>query len=113
MVLGHVGEDEVLEADVGDDPSGVEDRPRSCARAPSSGGRCGSLGPRPGRAGIDRRSRRGPVSSLWLGQQLVDGAGELHPAVGHDDEVVADPLDVGEQVRRQDDGRLPVGDRAP
>ena len=104
-VRGHVGEDEVLEPDVGDDPRGSRIGPvvrtstvvcRSVWLARTT---TWSLG-------IERSSRRGPVSSLCCDEELVDRAGELHLALGHHDQVVADPLDVGEQVRRQDDGRL-------
>ena len=44
------------------------------------------------------------------GQQVVDVAGDLHLRVDQDDEVVAGPLDVGDQVRGEHDAELLVGD---
>lgn len=43
-------------------------------------------------------------------QEIVDGTFEPHAAGGEDDEVIADALDVREQVRRQDDRGAVLGD---
>ena len=40
-----------------------------------------------------------------LGQQVLDVAAQLDPGRGQHDEVVADPLQVGDQVRGQDHGQ--------
>ena len=55
-------------------------------------------------------SRRGAGQPVVRGQQLVDVAGDLHARGDQDDEVVADPLQVGDQVRGQDDAELVLGD---
>jgi hypothetical protein len=44
-------------------------------------------------------------------EDVVHVAGELDPGTGKHDEVVADPLQVAEQVRGQDDCRFQLGDR--
>ncbi|MGB2569380.1 hypothetical protein ACPFP2_13135 [Micromonospora citrea] len=44
------------------------------------------------------------------GDQVVDDAGELHPGGGEHDQVVADPFQVGQQVRGEQHGRLRLGD---
>ncbi len=49
-------------------------------------------------AGSVAGSRRGPVS-----RQLIDVPGDLHPGGDEHDQVVADPLQVGHQVRGHDD----------
>ena len=41
---------------------------------------------------------------------LLDRADELRPAGGEDDEVVADALEVGDDVGREDDRQLALGD---
>ena len=55
-------------------------------------------------------SRRGPVSRWWVASSVVDVAGELDPRVDQHDQVVADPLEVGDQVRGQHDAELVLGD---
>ena len=44
------------------------------------------------------------------GQQVVDLAGDLDPGVDQHDEVVADPFQVGDQVRGEHDAELVLGD---
>ena len=58
------------------------------------------------RGGVAARSGE-PVMG---GQQRVDVAGELHAGVDEHDEVVADALQVGDQVGGQDDAELVLGD---
>ena len=43
-------------------------------------------------------------------EQLVDLAGELHAGVDEDDEVVADPFEVGDEMRGEDDAHPMLGD---
>ena len=61
---------------------------------------------------LDRRgvlARAG--QDLVLGQQRVDVAAQLDPGRGQHDQVVADPFQVGDQVRGQQDGQAAVGHR--
>ena len=46
------------------------------------------------------------VSSL----ELLNVAGDTDPSVHEDHDVLAHALDIGEHVRRQDDGRAVLGD---
>jgi hypothetical protein len=63
---------------------------------------------------VDVRDR-GRLTSL-AGEQpvarenLVDGTGELPVALGEDHDVVADPLEVGDDVRREKNGHPALGD---
>jgi hypothetical protein len=50
-----------------------------------------------------------PGQYVMRGEQLVDRAGYLHPRRDQDDEVVADPLQVGHQVRGHHHAELLVG----
>ena len=61
-------------------------------------------------AGRVAGSRRGPVSRWCVAEQLVDLAGDPHAGVDEHDQVVADPLEVGDQVRGQHDADLVLGD---
>ena len=83
-------------------PSRSRRRGRSPARAGSSAARCGSRGSPRGRArrrGVRARAGEQTVA----GEDLLDRAGELRAAVGEDDQVIADALEVGDDVRREDD----------
>ncbi|HZJ66542.1 MAG TPA: hypothetical protein VFD36_23705, partial [Kofleriaceae bacterium] len=55
----------------------------------------------PGGVGLDHDVELGVAAARAA--QLVDRAGEPHRAAVHDHGLVADPLDVGQQVRRQHD----------
>ena len=44
-------------------------------------------------------SRRGPISRRCELQEVVDLAGHLEPRVHEPDQVVADPLQVGDEMR--------------
>ena len=57
----------------------------------------GRIGARPGEQ---------PVA----GDDLVDRAGELDPRLREDDEVIADPLEVGDDVRGEDHRHAGLGD---
>ena len=107
--LLHVREDEVLQAELADRPGRVEDRRVGAdhARALPVGVARGDdllVGGQPG------RSRRGPGEPVVRGQQLVDVAGDLHPGVDQHDQVVADPLEVGDQVGGEHHAELVLGD---
>ncbi len=45
------------------------------------------------------------------GEQVVDVVGQHHPPARHHDEVVTDPLDVGDEVGRQHHRQVVLGDR--
>ena len=59
-----------------------------------------------------QRRRVAPRSGeqVVVGQQVVDVAGQPHPGGHQHDQVVADPLQVGHQVRRQDHAHALVHD---
>jgi hypothetical protein len=92
-----VGEDDVLEADLLDRPGGVDDRLLGAneQRALTVGVRlldhllasrqpC-AVAPRPAQPAVG-------------GEELVDLAGELDVTFGDEDQVVADALEVGDQM---------------
>jgi len=58
--------------------------------------------------------QRGPWWELFddpvLGEQGLDVVGQAELPVGDDDQAVAHPLEVGDEVRRQDHGEVAVGD---
>ena len=107
--LAHVGEHQVLEADLRDRPGGVQHR---------AGGAHQQRGLHVGVAGRDDLQavrQRGRVSA-WAeqqvvgGQQLVYRPGDAHPRADKHDQVVADPFQVRDQVRGQHHGQLLLGD---
>ena len=55
-------------------------------------------------------SARTPVSTRWLATMLSISPGELHLRRREDDEVIAHPLEVGDDVRREDDRHARLGD---
>ena len=63
---------------------------------------CWSLGRRAGRV-----AARQPMVG---GQQLLDVPSDLDPRADEDDEVVTDPLEVGDEVRGEDHARAVLGD---
>ena len=105
----HVGEQKLLEADGIDGPGGIDDRPvgdgehRQLAPAVALANHlahAADRAERPPRAGQE------PVRL----EQLVDVPLEADAAAGQQHDVVADALDVGDDVRRDDDGRTELGD---
>ena len=52
----------------------------------------------------------GPGEQVMRGQQVAHLPGELHPGGDEHDQVVADPLQVGDQVRGQHDAEPLLGD---
>lgn len=96
--VGQVGQDDVLQADVAHRPAGVGDR--AVGAHQQRGLPVGVAGPDHVRDAADRiavvpRADQLPVR----GHQVVDRAGELHLGGVEHDQVVADALQVGQQVR--------------
>ncbi len=77
------------------------------------------VGLRPGTLGLDDAQRSGAAIRLGggagqdtvTGEQVLDLTSHLHLAAGQHDEVVGDPLQVGERVRGQQHGHAVVGHR--
>src|ERR1022692_4653745 len=104
----HVGQDQVLQADLAGGPRGVVARASGAdqQRALPAGvaGRDDLPVSRPG-AGI----AAGPGELAVRGEQFPDLAGELDPGGDDHDQEVADPLQVGDQVRGHHDADLVPG----
>ena len=63
-------------------------------------------------APLDRRGVLARADQdLMLGQHRVNVAAQLDPGRGQQDEVVADPFEIGDQMRGQHDGEAAVGHR--
>ena len=106
----HVGEHEVLQSEPADRPRRIEDR---AVGADHHGGLPIGVAGRDdllvARQGVDVPARAGqPVVG---GEQLLDVALDPHLGVDQHDEVVADPFQVGDHVRGQQDAELVLGDR--
>lgn len=71
-------------------------------------GVCGLEHPHPLREALRVTAGRGQPEVG--GDQVVDVSGELDPGGDQGDQVVADPLQVGDQVRGEDDGGAVLGD---
>src|SRR5437868_1902503 len=105
----HVGEQEVLEADGLDRPRRVDDRTlddREQRQLPPAVPLPDDLPDAPDRT---QRATRAGEQAMRVEQRL-DVALEAHPAAGEQHDVVADALDVRDDVRRDDDGRPGLGD---
>ena len=64
---------------------------------------------------LEARRQGGRVAAragqpVVAGEQLVDVAGELHAGRDKHDQVVAHPLEIGDQMRRQHDADAVLGD---
>ena len=106
----HVGEDDVLQPHLGHLPGRIEDRtvhPNEKARLSS---RLGRLDDREAGFDLGQAPARTDQCAM-LGEHLVDVAAELGPRSGEKDQVVTDPLEVVQQVRRHDDRKTPIGHR--
>ena len=106
----HVRQHEVLQAELGDGPRRVEDRGARCGRRGWSAGRCGWRTTTCWSAGSVCVVAAGPGQPVVGGEQRLDLAGEPHLGVDEHDEVVADPLEVGDDVRGEHDAELLLGD---
>ena len=109
----HVGEHQVLEADCSTRSRPGRGSGRRCARSACvcrsvwlAEMTCWSLGER-------CRVAAGAGEPVVRGQQLVDVAGQLDPGADEHDQVVADPFQVGDQVRGQHDADAPGPRRSP
>jgi hypothetical protein len=107
--LRHVGQDQVFEGELFDGQRRVVDR----------GGAAHDQGGLPvGMAVLDHLGAGGQVGGLAAGtgepvvagQQLLDLAGDADPGGDEHDQVVADALQVGDQVRGQDHAAAVLGD---
>ena len=102
FLLFHVGEDDVLQPHLGHLPGRIEDRTvhsNEKARLPSRLGR-----PDDREAGFDLvHSPARTHQRAMFGEHLVDVAAELSARSGEKDQVITDPLEIVEQVRRHDD----------
>ena len=109
-------------------------RPGSCRRAPDPPGSTSSTVQAGSRMGSSVRTSSVLCRSVWLasmtswlagrragvaagsgeavmrGQQVVDLSGHPHPGGDQHDQVVADPLEVGDQMRGQHDAHPMLGD---
>ena len=107
-ILPQVGERELFQADVAGLERRVDDRavqPDQQSGLPRRAGDLhDSLALLDGRGVLARADQ-----DLVLGQQVLDVAAQLDPGRGQHDQVVADPLQVRDQVRGQDHGQAARG----
>ena len=108
LALPHVGQHDVLEAELLHRPGGVEHR----AVAPHQQGAL-AIGVAllndllPGRERCRVAAR--PDQPAVRRQQVVDLTGHLEPRIDEHDQVVAHPLQVGDEMRGEHDAHLPFG----
>ena len=109
--VGQVGEHQVLQGDAADGQRRVAHR---AVGADQQGALAvGAGGPdHRGHPGDPVRVAAGPTSSLCRSSRSSTGLEQLHPGRLEHDQVVADPLQVGQQVRRQQHGQALLGDVA-
>jgi hypothetical protein len=97
-VLTHVTEHEFFEADVGGLPGGIGDRAADADEQGALPGGVGGL-----HEGVGSLDRRGVLARADQdhvpGEHRVHVAAQLDLGHGQQDEVVAHPLDVGDQMR--------------